>query len=49
MLITKFDIIWPSGFRGKAVLEIMLTWFYSQFSILLTCTMLIKLKRHNHF
>ena len=22
MLLTKFDIIWPSGFREKAVLEI---------------------------
>jgi hypothetical protein len=22
MLLTKFHIIWPSGFRGKAVLEI---------------------------
>jgi hypothetical protein len=22
MLLTKFYIIWPSGFRGKAVLEI---------------------------
>ena len=22
MLFTKFHIIWPSGFRGKAVLEI---------------------------
>jgi hypothetical protein len=22
MLSTKFHIIWPSGFRGKAVLEI---------------------------
>jgi hypothetical protein len=21
MLLTKFHIIWPSGFRGKAVLE----------------------------
>jgi hypothetical protein len=22
MLLTKFHIIWPSGFRGKTVLEI---------------------------
>jgi hypothetical protein len=22
MLLTKFHIIWPSGFRGKAILEI---------------------------
>jgi hypothetical protein len=22
MLLTKFHIIWPSGFRGKAALEI---------------------------
>jgi hypothetical protein len=22
MLLTKFHIIWPNGFRGKAVLEI---------------------------
>jgi hypothetical protein len=22
VLLTKFHIIWPSGFRGKAVLEI---------------------------
>jgi hypothetical protein len=22
MLLTKFHIIWPSGFRGKAVLKI---------------------------
>jgi hypothetical protein len=22
MLLTKFHIIWPSGFRGKAVLEL---------------------------
>jgi len=22
MLLTKFHIIWPSGFRGKVVLEI---------------------------
>ena len=22
MFLTKFHIIWPSGFRGKAVLEI---------------------------
>jgi hypothetical protein len=22
MLLTKFHFIWPSGFRGKAVLEI---------------------------
>ena len=25
MLPTKFPIIWPSGFRGKAVLEIVLS------------------------